>query len=100
MKTKIKPQSLFQQQPYENLKPIVEALIEAGNRVSPTFGSHTPNRDGFYMDRDGWICDLEFPIDFDLIEYNFDIPASIRINKSENTISDDKSWSQIRGAVK
>jgi hypothetical protein len=86
MKTTIKAQSLPWQKPYKNLTPIVEVLIKGGNTISSTFGNHKPNRDGFYMDRDGWVCDLERPIDFDVIEKRFNIPPSIRLNKTENTV--------------
>ena len=85
--------------PYEHLKPIVQALIADGNRPSKAHGSALIDELGFYHDKDGWICVLRDPINFALIEVNFELPPSIELNEAENTIFCRKSWIEIRGNV-
>jgi hypothetical protein len=97
MKTKIAAEPAPGEPPYAHLKPIVEALLAAGNEASPTIGGHVPNRVGFYQDKDGWRCDLRRPIDFDLLDANFDLPSSLAINREANTISDRRTWIEISG---
>lgn len=100
MKLKIVARAPDDQPPYENLRPLIEALLEDGNAFAKPLGGHIPDRAGFYLDRDGWVCDLREPIDFDLLEKRFDMPSSIRTNRPNSTICDDLSWVQIRGGIK
>src|SRR6476659_6955875 len=80
MKTRIAAEPASGEAPYAHLKPIVEALLEAGNEPSPPSGGHVPNRLGFYHDKDGWRCDLLRPIDFELLYRIFELPPSLSLN--------------------
>jgi hypothetical protein len=93
----IQPESPSGAKPYEHLKPIVQALISAGNRPSKAHGSVPTDEFGFYHDKDGWICVLSDPINFALIEADFELPPSIELNEEENTIFCRRSWIEIRG---
>lgn len=97
MKIKIAAQPPSGEAPYAHLKPIVEALIEAGNEPLPVSGGRVPDALGFYQDQDGWRCDLLRPIDFELLRVNFQLPPSLSLNFEANSISDDRTWIQISG---
>jgi hypothetical protein len=86
--------------PYEHLIPIARALIADGNIPSKAHGLAPIDEFGFYHDKDGWICILRNPINFGLIDKDFELPPSIEINEEENTIFCRKSWVEIRGNVK
>jgi hypothetical protein len=100
MKIKIAAEPATGEAPYAHLKPIVEALLDAGNEPSPPVGGHVPNRLGFYQDKDGWCCDLLRPIDFDLLGSRFELPPSLALNREANSISDRRTWVQISGNVR
>ena len=97
MKTRIAAEPASGEAPYAHLKPIVEALLEAGNEPSPPSGGHVPNRLGFYQDKDGWRCDLLRPIDFELLYRKFELPPSLSLNIKANSISDGRTWIEISG---
>lgn len=93
MKIKILPYPLsYGGKPYEHLEPIVDALIEAGNK--PTQSSR------FYQARDGWRCDLKKPIDFKLLKERFEFPESIILSEPLDKIFCQNSWVEIKGNVK
>ena len=56
--------------PYANLLPLVETLLAHGNAL--VFDGDT-----FLLTHDGWCCQLRDPIDFDLVEATFVLPATI-----------------------
>jgi hypothetical protein len=95
----IAEQSAVGEPAYYHLRPLVQALIQGGNR--PSEGA-PPLADalGFYPTQGGWICDLQNPIDFDLIEQRFQLPRSIRLDRSKNSIFAEKSWVAINGNVR
>ena len=97
MKTKIAARCTFDEAPYSHLVPIVEALLEAGNQLSPASGERIPNRLGFYQDTHGWRCDLLRAIDFDLVERTFELPSSLSLNSQAGLISDTLTWIEICG---
>lgn len=97
MTTAINPESPPGAKPYEHLKPIVRALMAGGNAPSKAHGSIPIDELGFYHDRSGWICVLRDPLDFELIDVEFELPPSIKINEKENAIYCEKSWIEIRG---
>jgi len=77
--------------PYSHLQPLVDAMIEAGNE---------PVRDGgFYMDRDGWRCDLKRSIDFQLLANKFEFPKSIILSEPLDKIFCQNTWVEIKGSV-
>jgi hypothetical protein len=76
--------------PYVHLEPVVTALIEDGNeaiRVPP-----------FYLDRDGWRCDLKKPINFKLLKDRFEFPKSIVLSEQLDKIFCLNSWTEIKGS--
>ena len=96
----IQPESPPGARPYVHLKPIVQALISDGNGPSKVHGSAPIDEFGFYQDKDGWICVLRDPINFGLIESDFEIPPSIELSEEDNTIVCRRSWIEIRGNLK
>lgn len=97
MTIEIQPEAPAGAKPYEHLKPIVQALLDAGNEISKAHGTIPTDDFGFYMNRDGWICALRDPIDFALIKSEFVLPSSIKLNEKEDTIFCERSWIEIRG---
>ena len=100
MKIKIEANPIDSQKPYENLIPIVKFLLENNNSLSPEIPGHSVNASGFYLDKDGWKCDLEHPIDFDSIRNYFFIPDEIVLSKENNSIFCTTTWVEIRGNIK
>lgn len=84
---------------YTHLEPIVELLLAAGNELSDPLPNFPLQEKGFYMDRDGWKCDLKMPIDFKLVSSNFEIPPSIIISEKNNSILCQNTWVEIRGDI-
>lgn len=85
--------------PYSHLEPIVEILLAAGNELSDSLPNFPLEGKGFYMDRDGWKCDLKMPIDFKLIASKLELPASIVISEKNNSILCQNTWVEIRGGI-
>ncbi len=83
--------------PYSNLEPIVEALLDAGNKLSDPPPNFRLEGKGFYIDKDGWKCDLKKPIDFNLITSKFQLPPSVIISEKNNSIFCQDTWVEIRG---
>jgi hypothetical protein len=75
--------------PYDHLLPLVKALLVRNKRA--------PESIGFYCDRDGWRCDLDFPIDFEYIREHFVIPESILLSLEHRSILCLKTWCVITG---
>lgn len=76
---------------YSHLEPVVEVLIQAGNE--------NVNSQLFYLDRDGWRCDLKYPIDFQLLKSKFIFPKSIILSKQLDKIFCQNTWVEIRGSA-
>ncbi len=100
MKTILLAQSSDTNKPYLHLKPIVEFLLANGNAYSPPIEGFEPNEDGFYVDKDGWKCDLKDPINFSKWLANFEFPESVKIHEENQSIFCEKSWIGIKGNVK
>jgi hypothetical protein len=83
--------------PYAHLLPIVDALVRHGNspvtpdNLSPT-GPH-----GFYMDKDGWRCDLRDRLDVGLIARTFDLPPTITVDPRGKSLSCRQTWIEVAG---
>ena len=78
----------FSGQPCENLRPIVDALVEAGNSVLDG---------GFVLDAAGWRCRMARPIDIELVLQRFDLPRSLRASAALDTVLDEMTWVAIEG---
>jgi hypothetical protein len=76
------------QKPYENLMPLMDALVASGSK---------PLDNGFRLSRAGWNCRLADPIDFQLLRDQFEIPASIVLSEEHDAILDRNSWCSIEG---
>lgn len=87
MKTKILSSSLEELKPFAHLEPIICALIEAGNKPTSV--------PWFLVDKDGWYCQLQYPIDFDYLETRFEFPPSINLLRESGGILDTLTWTEI-----
>jgi hypothetical protein len=74
--------------PYGNLVPLVDRLVELGNVAVDG---------GFIPSQGGWYCRLEKPIDFSAVEEVFELPPTIKLAASHDTILDERSWCAILG---
>jgi hypothetical protein len=88
MKTPIDRSSSDPETPYANLVPIMERLVELGNVALDG---------GFIRSQGGWYRRLEKPIDVNAIQGSFELPPSIKISASHDTILDEGSWCAIIG---
>jgi hypothetical protein len=73
---------------YSHLQPILDYLIENGNSSVNTYlwGSN----------RTGYFCHLKNDIDFDGIRKDFDLPNSIKLNESTQTIDCFNTYAVIK----
>ncbi len=71
MKQKISDKGYKYDPEYQILDPIIDFLLDNVNEVD------TEMR--WISNSSGWICTMTYPIDFELIRANFDLPASIRL---------------------
>lgn len=73
---------------YSHLQPIVDYLINSGNKSvnSYLWGNN----------RTGYFCHLQNDIDFDGIKKAFDIPDSIKIDEKTQTIDCFNTYSLIK----
>lgn len=76
--------------PYATLQPVVDLLLAHGNR-------YTAAGDGFRLTRDGWICELELPLDFDLLAREVAFPPVVKADPSHDGILDQGTWCLISG---
>lgn len=91
MREKIAAKPRESEPPYSHLEPLVTALLARGNSFA-TGG-------GFYQDRDGWRCDLSNPIDFDFIESHFELPKSLRLSRTHDSILCENTWIEISSGL-
>lgn len=90
-KQRINAASTDPKKPMSHLEPIIQALIDGGNRPI--------NPDWFSLDQDGWHCLLEQPIDFDLLLNKFEFPSSVNLSRADDAILDTLSWVEIKGHI-
>ncbi|MFE2147836.1 hypothetical protein ACFXA3_39980 [Streptomyces sp. NPDC059456] len=78
-------------EPHRNLLPVVELLLAHGNRF-------VPGREGFVVDpRGGAVCELELPLDFDLLAAEVTFPETVRARPDRDGILDRATWCLISG---
>ncbi len=89
------------QRAYEHLLPIVEVLIQHGNRLAmgPDWVANTYGYRFRMNAKDGWVCVLENPIDVELIRSSFILPSSIIVAEDGRSIFDRDSWIEIQGGM-
>jgi hypothetical protein len=74
---------------YSHLQPIVDFLIEKGNK--------SVNKYLWGNNRTGYFCHLNDPIDFDELETVFELPESIKWNEKNQSIDCYNTYSLIKG---
>lgn len=87
-KVKIYPYPQAGKPEYSHLQPIVDFLLEGGNKSSNSFlwGNN----------RTGYFCHLKEEIDFKGILDNFELPESIKLDEKSQTIDCFNTYSMIR----
>jgi len=88
-KERIEPTPSDVRRPYTHLLPIVHTLLKAGNESM--YDSL------FFLDKDGWRCDLKKPIDFALVREQFVLPNSISLSEKCDSILCENTWVEIQG---
>ncbi|MEV6583256.1 hypothetical protein AB0M92_34435 [Streptomyces sp. NPDC051582] len=78
-------------EPYRSLLPVVDLLLAHGNR-------YVPGREGFIVDpRGGAVCELELPLDFDLLAAEVTFPPAVNAKPDRDGILDRGTWCLISG---
>ncbi|MFF3653129.1 hypothetical protein ACFYXV_31385 [Streptomyces sp. NPDC002181] len=78
-------------EPYRSLLPVVELLLAHGNR-------YVPGREGFIVDpRGGAVCELELPLEFDLLASEVTFPPTVKAKPGGDGILDRETWCLISG---
>jgi len=87
-KIKIDPYPKAGTSDYSHLQPIVDYLIDNGNKSVNSFlwGNN----------RTGYFCHLQNDIDFDGVKKVFDIPDSIKLDEKSQTIDCFNTYSLIK----
>lgn len=75
--------------PWAHFEPIIDLLARHGNEA---IGAKV-----FLLDKDGWYCQLQKPIDFDLLEIAFEFPNNLVLSRADGAILDSRTWVEIRG---
>ena len=88
-KTTLDPKSFGAVPRYEVLEPILNMLISHGNELATSYrwGSN----------QTGYFALLKHPIDFDLVESNFDLPPAVMLDKAAGSIDYGYGSVVIRG---
>ncbi|WP_158709955.1 hypothetical protein [Streptomyces katrae] len=77
--------------PYSTLLPVVALLLAHGNR-------YVPGREGFIVDpRGGAACELELPLDFELLAAEVTFPETVDARPERDGILDRGTWCLISG---
>ena len=89
-KIKIAPLPSVGEPECAHLQPVVDFLLEHGNKSSNSFvwGSN----------RTGYFCHLQNDIDIDGLRSIFDFPDSIKINEKSHTIDCQNTYTVIKKA--
>lgn len=74
---------------YAHLEPIVTVLLAHGNLLARS--------DRWGSTRDGFVCYLQKPIDFELIREKFELPGSVVLAESKDLVACEDSWATIYG---
>jgi hypothetical protein len=74
--------------PYANLLPLVDVLVQDGNRLFDG---------GFILNKGGWSCRFVHSLNFGLLVDRFEFPENIRLSAQHDTILDRLTWCSITG---
>lgn len=83
--------------PYAHLLPIVQVLVRHGNSPIAHSSLVPTGPCGFYMDKDGWICELRDRLDVGLINRHFRLPSTIRLDPRGKRLDCHRTWVTIVG---
>lgn len=87
-KIKIEPYPKTGEADFSHLQPIVDYLIDRGNKsVNPYLWGNN---------RTGYFCHLQDDIDFDGIKKTFDLSESIRLDEKSQTIDCFNTYALIK----
>lgn len=86
-KIEISPTAPEGKPPYAHLDPIVDALLSGGNVLA--------NKRRWVETKDGWLCVLKEPIDFQLVRNSFVLPKTIELFEKIGSVSCSLTWSAI-----
>jgi adenylate cyclase len=90
---RIEPAREDQRVAFTHLVPLVQALLDRGNRITkPGIGG-----DLFAPNPGGFTAHLADPIDWHWIEANVDLPESVVYDAAADEIVDRHAWVTIRG---
>ncbi|MCI2284314.1 hypothetical protein L3081_14140 [Colwellia sp. MSW7] len=87
-KSKIKPYPEDGTAEYSHLQPIVDFLIENGNK--------SVNQYIWGNNRTGYFCHLQKDIDFEGLKREFDFPESIKFNEEKQSIDCFNTYTLIK----
>ena len=80
--------------PYTHLLPLVQALVEHGNRIT-----HYGERgELFAAGQGGWVAYLADRLDWEWVQEQFDLPDLLRYDDAADEIFDHKNWVSILGS--
>ncbi len=79
---------------YERLVPLVEVLVQAGNGLLNEHGDR-----GFIPQPDGYNAYLTGPIDFDLLEREFEVPDDVQLDRERDMVVDRRTFATIYGST-
>jgi hypothetical protein len=80
--------------PYTHLLPLVQALIDHGNRIT------LPGQRGqlFAPSQGGYVAYLAKRIDWTWLQETFELPDTLRYNPSRDEIFDTRNWVSVLGS--
>ena len=77
--------------PHAHMETLVDLLLNHGNTLA--------REDRWHHDMAAQICFLSKPIDFDLVESHFELPANVHLTKERDAIECDETWRTIQGGA-
>jgi hypothetical protein len=80
--------------PYTHLEPLVQALLDRGNRITLP-GDRSPL---FAPSQEGYVAYLAAPIDWAWISANVDLPDTVVYDPETDELFDRRSWVSILGS--
>jgi hypothetical protein len=72
---------------YAHLVPVVDALLTMGNRAPA----------GFVLEKDGWLCQFEQPLDLEALRQLFTFPATVVLSDQLDCVHCQNTWALIEG---
>jgi hypothetical protein len=80
--------------PYTHLVPLVQALLDHGNRIAHP----GPKGELFAPGQGGYVAYLTDRLDWDWLQATFELPDLLRYEPGDDEIYDHKNWVSILGS--